>query len=156
MNKIICITLILMFNSEVGYNQSIASQFIGSAGATIQGAAGTSLTFTVGEPIVDYYKCLYNFRIGFIQSMPVQVEIKKEIGFNTAAIKTTLGSNASTYSIKQDEKYILFDAVGRILQKGVNFRRDDPTIYFPMTGIYFVQSTVDDKTFRIEKIMISR
>lgn len=47
-------------------------------------------------------------------------------------------------------------AVGRILQKGINFRIGDPSSIFPMTGIYFLQTSVDNKTVRVEKMMISK
>lgn len=157
MSKILIVIQVLVFNLGVCYSQSIGSQLIGSAGEFIQSKSGISLTYSVGEPVVDSYKCVYNYRIGFIQSIPIYPAAHSGIGFNhSSPIAATTVTNPSNTYQNQEEKYILFDAVGRILQKGINFRRGDPTIHFPMTGIYFVQTFIDRKTVNTEKIFVSR
>ncbi len=156
MPKNIIISLMLILNLGLSFGQSIGSQLIGSAGETVQSESGITLNYSVGETVVDYYKCVYNFRIGFIQSIPLLEQSDKQNEFHKPSSKITSMPNRPADYFKGDEKYILFDAVGRVLKTGFNFRKDDPTIQFPMTGIYFVQSAVDDKTVRIQKIFVSR
>jgi hypothetical protein len=153
--KIIFI-LILIINKGVSYSQSIGSQLIGSVGETIQSESGISLTFSVGEPIVDYYKCTHHYRIGFIQSPPIMEQTEILHDYERSLGKVAQIPNRVSGDFKGDEKYILFDAAGRVIQRGINFRKNDPAIQFPYPGIYFVQTSIDNKNVRVEKILFAR
>jgi len=146
-----------MFNISYSYGQHIGSHLIGSGGESSVNKCGLLFTFSIGEPIADFYKCHDDYRIGFIQSMPVLVEPEKSKGIKLPADKVVrpVSNRPMVYS-RENEKYVLFDAAGRILHQGVNFRKDDPSINFPMTGIYFLQTSLDNKNVRVEKIMFSR
>lgn len=157
MNQKLIALVVLIFNLSLCYGQHLGSYLIGSGGESSVNKCGLLFSFSIGEPIADFYKCHDNFRIGFIQAMPVLVEAEKTNGIKFPADKVVRPvSNQSMVYSRENEKYVLFDAAGRILHKGVNFRKDDPSINFPMTGIYFLQTSLDNKNVRIEKIMISR
>jgi len=148
---------VLIFNLSLCYGQHIGSYLIGSGGESGVNKCGLLFSFSIGEPIADFYKCHENYRIGFIQAMPELVEPAKTNGIKMPAdnVVRPVSDRAMVYS-RENEKYVLFDAAGRILHRGVNFRKDDPSINFPMTGIYFLQTALDNKNVRVEKIMISR
>ena len=159
MAKNILIALILSFIYDLSFGQSISSYLIGSTGETAKTKlddSGISLTYSVGEPIVDYHKCVYNYRIGFIQAIPVHKQSEVVKGFHLPSNKTDLPPNRSSDTNKENEKYILFDVAGRVLKRGFNFKKEDPFIQFPYSGIYFVHTSVNDKNVRIEKIMFAK
>jgi hypothetical protein len=157
MNQKLIALALLIFNLSLCYGQHIGSHLIGSGGESAVNKCGILFSFSIGEPIADFYKCHDNYRIGFIQSMPVLAEPEKTNGIKlpTPKVARPVSNRSMVYS-RENERYVLFDAAGRILHQGVNFRKDDPTIYVPMTGIYFLQTSMDNKNVRIEKIMISR
>ena len=158
MSKIHITSLVLIFSLAICHGQRIGNQLIGSAGANSQGKSGIIMTYSLGESIVDYYKCHNNkYRIGFIQSVPFQKESVKVNGLNLSPDKSIqVTDRSSTNHLQINEKYILFDAVGRILQKGVNFRKEDRAFNFHSSGIYFLQTSIDNRNVRTEKIMFSR
>lgn len=157
MNQKLIALAVLIFNLSLCYGQHIGSYLIGSGGESAENKCGLLFSFSTGEPIADFYTCHENYRIGFIQAMPELVEPAKTNGIKLPADKIFLpvSDRAVVYS-RENEKYILFDAAGRILLRGLNFRKNDPSINLPMTGIYFLQTSLDNKNVRVEKIMFSR
>lgn len=156
MNKNAKVILMLVFNLNMAYSQSMGSQLIGTAGSTIQSDDGITLTYSVGEPIVDYYKCTYHYRIGFLQSVPLPEQSAILNNQNRSSGKIIQVANRISNDFNGDENFILFDVAGRVLQKGVNFRKNDPTFQFPYPGIYFVHTSIDNKNVRVEKILFAR
>lgn len=151
------VILLMAFNLGAAYGQSLVSHLIGSTGATAQGKSGIiTLTASAGEPVVDYYKCNHIYRIGFIQSLSFDMKPVQQNGLNLSPIRTTQVPNQTTGKFQEDERYMLFDAVGRIIRKGVNFRKEDRAFNLQASGIYFLQTSFDGKNVRTEKIMFSK
>lgn len=138
--------------------QSIDQQLIGSIGHYSDENCKTSLIYSVGEVMVDYYKCYFNLRVGFIQA------VESPLPDNALSRATnTFSSNVlKSNSLKRIEsdianlEMLIYDSSGRIIYSGIS--RDDKQAYLQnlSSGIYFIQTRKGASYIGTEKIVISR
>lgn len=148
---------ILVFNVAC-FCQSIDQQLIGSGGnTTIENDKG-SITYSIGEVIVDYYKCEFNLRVGFIQAIDV---LPMTNAFSRS--KTTLiGDSRKAYFVENDKyskenlEWIIYESSGRIISSGQGNDGIKNVLNNVSSGTYFIQTHNGSKLIGTDKIVISR
>jgi len=163
MKKTIYLFLIALMSFGMSHAQSLSQFVIGSSGATISGASST-LSFTVGEPVIGTISngetLGQGFWLGAIEAVILSVEDFSIDG--SMSVFPNPVNDQLTISFKdmigQDFEIFLYDINGRQLQHNeLTSSSSNETINFSSlnTGVYLLtvvqSSTTASKTFKIIK-----
>lgn len=160
MNRLLLLAVILSF-TRLAYTQSLSPEVISSSGAHFS-SAGTQLSWTIGEPIIDSYAAGANkLTQGFHQTFLTVTSVSEYAP--DIAIKTFPNPSSDAVFIQidapsSDFRLELFDVLGRSLQKfqASNTSLIELDISEYAAGNYLLRISNTDnaplKTFKIQKI----